>query len=151
MTDSYQTEPTSILQNFGFLSPDSWWQSVSIISRLQTIISNDGVRCTKTCVSSPAKRTALTLINRTCNDLKITMQPPAKWRCSCGPCQPCFILSALCLSKKFHVAALNSNTSDSLSLSIKHFQLSAVRNVWLFLMTICILFVTVALHQYSSL
>lgn len=44
---------------------------------------------------------------------------------------------------------LCSNPSDSLS--IKHLRLSAVRNVWLFMMTICILFVMIALHQYSPL
>lgn len=66
------------------------------------------------------------------------------------------VTSWICINQKvsrcsFKLKRFCSETSDSLSLSIKHLQLSAVRNVWLFMMTICILFVMIALHQYSTL
>lgn len=40
------------------------------------------------------------------------------------------------------------STCDSRSLSLRCLRLSAVRNVWLFVMTIYVLFVTTALHQH---
>lgn len=67
----------------------------------------------------------------------------------------CCHVFALRQSKKlrciYKLKQFCSETSDSLSLSIKYLQLSAVRDVWLFMMTICVLFVMIALHQHSTL
>lgn len=72
--------------------------------------------------------------------------------CFASSASLCLFVSFLCCysNQKSYMSQLQTlNTSGSLS--IKHSQLSAVTNIWLFMVTICILFVMIALHQYFPL